>query len=72
MPAGRALVLYARVPRRGAVKTRMTPPLTPDEALSLHVALLEDSHRLLKRAVALAGATHTVQFFFQIILCHVN
>ncbi|HEX4825333.1 MAG TPA: TIGR04282 family arsenosugar biosynthesis glycosyltransferase [Candidatus Polarisedimenticolaceae bacterium] len=36
------VVLFARVPRRGAVKTRLAPPLSDDEALALHEAMLAD------------------------------
>jgi uncharacterized protein len=36
------VVLFARVPVRGAVKTRLTPPLTDLEALALHEAMLAD------------------------------
>jgi uncharacterized protein len=52
-----ALVLYARVPRAGGVKTRMLPWLDAGEALRLHLALLEDSLRLLKGCAAAAGVT---------------
>ncbi|PYS96487.1 MAG: glycosyltransferase [Acidobacteria bacterium] len=59
---GAALVLFARVPRPGAVKTRLTPWLTPAEALDLHRALLEDSLALLRRAAAPCGARPVVSF----------
>ena len=36
------VVLFAKVPRPGAVKTRLSPPLTEDEALALHEAMLAD------------------------------
>jgi rSAM/selenodomain-associated transferase 1 len=51
-----ALVLYARAPRPGTVKTRMIPWLDSAEALGLHLALLEDGLRLLRIAAAAAGA----------------
>ncbi len=57
-----AFVLYARVPQRGAVKTRMMPHLDPDEALALHVALVEDSLELLRQAAARAGASPFIAF----------
>lgn len=57
-----AFVLYARVPRRGDVKTRMLPHLDPDEALALHVALVEDSLGLLRDAAAGADAVPYVAF----------
>jgi len=46
--ADAALVLYARVPRAGEVKTRLIPRLGAGGALRLHLALLEDSLRLLR------------------------
>ncbi|HEU4403132.1 MAG TPA: TIGR04282 family arsenosugar biosynthesis glycosyltransferase [Candidatus Polarisedimenticolia bacterium] len=51
-----ALVLYARAPHEGAVKTRLIPWLDPEEALELHLAMLEDSLRLLRLAAARSGA----------------
>ena len=59
---GCALVLYGRVPRPGAVKTRMLPWLNTAEALALHLALLEDSIHLLKRAAEMAGALPVIAF----------
>jgi rSAM/selenodomain-associated transferase 1 len=54
---GAALVLYARAPRAGRVKTRMLPWLDAGEALRLHLVLLEDSLRLLKACAVAAGAS---------------
>jgi uncharacterized protein len=51
-----ALVLYARAPQAGAVKTRLTPWLDREEAVALHLALLEDSLGLLRCAAATTGA----------------
>ena len=59
---GKALVLYARVPRIGGVKTRMTPWLSAGEALRLHLALLEDSLALLREGAAGAGAIPFLAF----------
>jgi hypothetical protein len=39
--AGR-LVVFAKQPRAGAVKTRMVPPLSPAEALELYARMLDD------------------------------
>lgn len=36
------LILFARAPGTGSVKTRLVPPLTPEEASSLHEAMLLD------------------------------
>ncbi len=40
--AGSLLVIFAKSPRPGDVKTRMCPPLTPREAAGLYAAMLED------------------------------
>jgi rSAM/selenodomain-associated transferase 1 len=40
--AGSLLVIFAKSPRPGYVKTRMCPPLTPREAADLYAAMLED------------------------------
>ncbi len=37
-----ALIIFARAPVPGQVKTRLCPPLTPDEAASLHGSLVLD------------------------------
>ena len=42
MASGRRLIVFAKPARLGKVKTRLIPPLTPDQALSLHLALLGD------------------------------
>ena len=38
-----ALIIFAKAPVPGTVKTRMCPPLTPDEAASLHGSLVMDA-----------------------------
>jgi rSAM/selenodomain-associated transferase 1 len=38
-----ALIVFAKVPQPGKVKTRLCPPLTPDEAADLYAALLADA-----------------------------
>lgn len=41
-----ALAVFAKAPIPGTVKTRLSPPLTPEHAAGLHAALLEDTlHR---------------------------
>ncbi|MEM7306199.1 MAG: TIGR04282 family arsenosugar biosynthesis glycosyltransferase [Planctomycetota bacterium] len=45
-PAGRRLTaIFAKRPEPGRVKTRLSPPLTPEEASTLADAMLEDSVR---------------------------
>ncbi len=41
-PAQSALIVFAKAPIEGYVKTRLCPPLTPDEAASLHGSLVLD------------------------------
>jgi rSAM/selenodomain-associated transferase 1 len=44
IPPGRcALAVMTKAPRAGAVKTRLTPPLTPEEAASLNICFLRDT-----------------------------
>lgn len=45
-----AIVVFAKAPRPGAVKTRMCPPLTPEQACGLYACLLADT--LAETAVA--------------------
>jgi rSAM/selenodomain-associated transferase 1 len=51
-PNSAALIVFAKAPIEGYVKTRLCPPLTPDEAASLHGSLVLD---LLERCQALKG-----------------
>ena len=43
------LILFAKRPRRGKVKTRFVPPLTAGQALTLYRAFLEDQISFLRR-----------------------
>jgi hypothetical protein len=47
-----ALVVFAKAPRAGLVKTRMTPPLSPEQAAELYAHLLEDVLRASARFCA--------------------
>ncbi|PYQ12142.1 MAG: hypothetical protein DMH00_06655, partial [Acidobacteria bacterium] len=53
----RALLLFARLPELGRVKTRLLPSFTPEEALALHRALLTDSLDLMQRAAEASQAS---------------
>lgn len=44
-PADCALVVFAKAPIPGTVKTRLIPPLTADQAARLHAALVDDTLR---------------------------
>lgn len=41
-PPSSAVIIFAKAPVAGRVKTRLCPPLTPDEAASLHGSLVLD------------------------------
>lgn len=56
----RALIIFAKYPLPGTVKTRLSPPLTPEEAAALYRCMLEDSVAM---ARALSGITPFI--FFQ-------
>jgi len=53
MTASPALIVFAKVPEPGRVKTRLCPPLTPEQAATLYDAFLRDA---LDRYVGLDGA----------------
>ncbi len=42
-PAEGAIIIFAKAPVPGHVKTRLCPPLTPDEAASLHGSMVMDA-----------------------------
>jgi rSAM/selenodomain-associated transferase 1 len=50
--ASAAIIVFAKAPVAGQVKTRLCPPLTPDEAASLHGSLVLD---ILERCQTLKG-----------------
>lgn len=47
-----ALLVFAKVPRPGTVKTRLTPTLSPTEAARLYTAFLRDTVRQVRRLEA--------------------
>jgi|SRR6266702_3883145 len=47
-----ALTVMAKVPRPGAVKTRLSPPLTPEEAAELNLCFLRDTTENIAAVVA--------------------
>jgi uncharacterized protein len=51
-PHQAALVIFAKAPIPGEVKTRLCPPLTPDEAATLHGSFVLDMLERTKLAVA--------------------
>ncbi len=50
-----ALAIMTKAPRPGLVKTRLTPPLTPEEAAALNVCFLRDTAASISMAVAEGG-----------------
>lgn len=71
-----ALVIFAKAPIPGQVKTRLCPPLTPDEAATLHGSFVLDTLERTKTAIAklklpidryLACAPSTTHVFFKIM-----
>jgi rSAM/selenodomain-associated transferase 1 len=48
----RALVVMAKPPRIGEVKTRLCPPLTPGQASDLHECLLQDTVAKMERCLS--------------------
>jgi rSAM/selenodomain-associated transferase 1 len=49
--AGAALVVFAKAPIPGQVKTRLCPPLTPDEAATVHGSFVIDTLERTRAAV---------------------
>lgn len=71
-----ALIIFAKAPIAGQVKTRLCPPLTPDEAASLHGSFVLDTLERSKTAIAkhrlpldryLACAPSARHVFFKIL-----
>lgn len=56
----RALIIFAKNPLPGAVKTRLSPPLTPEDAASLYRCMILDTIHM---ATALRGVSPFI--FFQ-------
>src|SRR6187402_1655801 len=71
-----ALVIFAKAPIPGQVKTRLCPPLTPDEAATMHGSFVLDTLERTKAAVSkfrlpidryLACAPSSALAFFRIM-----
>lgn len=54
-----ALAVMTKVPRAGRVKTRLSPPLTPEEAAALNICFLRDTSAAIA-ATATEGYAHGV------------
>jgi uncharacterized protein len=57
-----ALTVMAKVPVAGQVKTRLTPPLTPEQAAGLNACFLKDTVASLADAAAAAGARWIISY----------
>lgn len=75
-PQSAALVIFAKAPIPGQVKTRLCPPLTPDEAATLHGSFVLDTLERTKLVTTrlrlpidryLACAPSSTLVFFQIM-----
>jgi rSAM/selenodomain-associated transferase 1 len=66
-----ALIIFAKAPIPGEVKTRLCPPLTPDEAASLHGTLVLDTIERTKNlpgvSLYVAGAPDHAHPFFKVL-----
>ena len=51
-PGHCALGVMTKVPKAGRVKTRLTPPLTPDEAAALNICFLRDTANAIETAAS--------------------
>ncbi len=51
-----ALSVMTKAPRAGHVKTRLTPPLTPEEAAALNICFLRDTTAAISATVAKGGS----------------
>ena len=63
-----ALVLFAKAPIPGQVKTRLCPPLTDDEAASLHGSLVLDALERSAQA-AIRGVAKQAPRFDRFVAC---
>ena len=52
-----ALAIMTKAPRAGQVKTRLTPPFSPDEAAALNICFLRDTATALSAVVDKCDAT---------------
>lgn len=63
------LIIFAKEPRPGQVKTRLTPQLSPEEAAKLYHSFIEDileeMSQVPKMQIALAFSPPEAQVFFQ-------
>lgn len=64
-----ALSVMTKAPRAGKVKTRLTPPLTPEEAAALNICFLRDTSAAIATAAA-EGRAHGVGVYTPVGMEH--
>lgn len=57
-----ALAVMAKAPRAGKVKTRLSPPLTPDQAADLNICFLKDTAENIAAVAVLGGAAGVISY----------
>jgi rSAM/selenodomain-associated transferase 1 len=67
--SGAALVLFAKAPVPGQVKTRLCPPLTPDEAATLHGTFVLDALESSASAASRGLPKQSPKRFDRILAC---
>jgi rSAM/selenodomain-associated transferase 1 len=58
MKQSNALIIFAKMPAPGRVKTRLSPPLTPDTAARLYCCMLADTIALARRLPGVGLSLH--------------
>jgi len=57
-----ALTIMAKAPRPGRVKTRLSPPLTPEEAAAINTCFLEDTTKNIAEVAELGGSVGVISY----------
>jgi uncharacterized protein len=57
-----ALSIMAKAPRPGRVKTRLSPPLTPEQASDLNICFLRDTAERIRQAAEASPSTGVVAY----------
>jgi rSAM/selenodomain-associated transferase 1 len=57
-----ALVVMAKAPRAGKVKTRLCPPLTPEQSAALNICFLQDTTRNIAEVSESGGAAGLISY----------
>ncbi|MBB5338137.1 TIGR04282 family arsenosugar biosynthesis glycosyltransferase [Tunturiibacter gelidoferens] len=57
-----ALAVMAKAPRAGKVKTRLSPPLTPEQAADLNICFLKDTAENIASASVPGGAVGVISY----------